>query len=58
MTPAEVRAARKALGLSQVAMAQVVGVTPRTITHWEAGSRNVPEPAARLIRSLENARRD
>lgn len=52
MTPAEVRAARKALGLSQVAMAQAVGVSPRTITHWEAGSRNVPEPAARLIRSM------
>jgi putative transcriptional regulator len=58
MTPDELRTIRKALGLSQAAMAQIVGVSRRTVEHWEAGTRNVSPPAARLIRSLKQPRRD
>lgn len=49
MIPAQLRAALKRLGLTQVAAAQVIGVAPRTVRQWLAGDRRIPEPAARLL---------
>lgn len=40
--------ARKALNLSQRALASVLGVSPRTVEAWEAG-RNLPSGAARHL---------
>jgi DNA-binding transcriptional regulator YiaG len=37
--PAERRAIREAAGISRQEFAQVVGVTPAAIGHWERGSR-------------------
>jgi DNA-binding transcriptional regulator YiaG len=41
MTPAEIRAARKALGMTQGQFAQVLHTTERTVRNWEAGARNM-----------------
>lgn len=46
MTPAEFKAARKALGLSANAMAEALKVSDgRTIRRWESGQRDIPGPA-------------
>lgn len=44
----DVARARKALNLSQRALASVLGVSPRTVEAWEAG-RNLPSGAARHL---------
>lgn len=44
----DVARARKALNLSQRALASVLGVSPRTVEAWEAG-RNMPSGAARHL---------
>ena len=44
----DVARARKALNLSQRALASVLGVSPRTVEAWEAG-RNMPLGAARHL---------
>ncbi len=41
----EIRAARDRLSLSQVELAQKLGVSPRTVQGWEAG--RVPQPRHR-----------
>lgn len=48
------RTAREAAGLSQRAVARVLGLTPSAVWHWEDG-RAVPQPATlvRLERLLE-----
>jgi DNA-binding transcriptional regulator YiaG len=50
MTPTELHAARKALGLTQGAFAAALGVTRRSVQFWEAGDRAIPETVARLVR--------
>lgn len=46
MTPAAFKAARKALGLSQNALARALRVADgRTVRRWEAGERDIPGPA-------------
>jgi len=50
MTPAEFRAARAALGLSQRELAERLEVTIRALQMWEAGERAVPGPARVALR--------
>jgi DNA-binding XRE family transcriptional regulator len=55
MIPEELRAARKALGLTQAEFANVFDVDIRTVKAWEAGHRDgrpspVPRPIAVLVR--------
>jgi transcriptional regulator with XRE-family HTH domain len=56
MTPTELKAARRALGLSAQGFARTFGVASgRTVRGWEAGERNgepapVPIPIALLVR--------
>ena len=52
----EVRAARRAAGLSVRAAAAIVRVTPRAWQHWEAGSRRMPTGLWELF-ALRVARR-
>lgn len=49
MTPAELRAARKALGLTQGQLAVVLGVRQATVSDWERGVYSADGPAARLL---------
>lgn len=51
MTPAEVRAARKLLGLNQSQLAGVMGVRQATVSDWERGIYSADGPAARLLQA-------
>lgn len=55
MTPAEIRAARKILGLSQSGLAEALRLGPngeRTIRRWEQGDIAVTGPASVAIELL------
>jgi putative transcriptional regulator len=47
-SPASVKKARSALGLSQSQFAQMIGVSVATLRNWEQG-RRVPEGPARAL---------
>jgi len=50
MTPAQFKDARRALGLSQNAMADALGLkTSRAIRQFESGEREVSGPVAKLV---------
>jgi transcriptional regulator with XRE-family HTH domain len=51
--PAELKQARKALGLTQESLARRVGVAPNTVARWERGELAMPVQASRLIGVLE-----
>jgi len=57
MTPAELRAARTALGLSQRELAERLEVTIRALQMWEAGERAIPGPARVALRLMLAPRR-
>jgi DNA-binding transcriptional regulator YiaG len=52
MTPAEFRAARERLGLTQTALAAALEVTLRAVQMWEAGDRAIPGPARVALRLM------
>lgn len=52
MTPAAYKAAREKLGLTQEQLAELVGVSARTIASRESGQHAVSREAAIAVRSL------
>ena len=53
MTPVQFKDARKALGLSQNAMAAALGLkTSRAIRQYESGDREVSGPVSKLVDML------
>lgn len=52
MTADQYRDALEALGLTQGAAAQLLGVDDRTSRRWACGERDVPPPAERFLRYL------
>lgn len=57
MTPAELKAARHALGLSAEGFATLVNVQGgRTVRKWEAGDRDIPGPVTVLTTALMESR--
>ena len=52
MTPAELRTILQHLGLTQAGAAAVLGVSERAVRAWADGFRNVPKPAAKLLRLM------
>ena len=55
MTPEAFRAARKALGLTQIEFARAFAVSPRAVGGWEQGERNghphaIPPVVALLVK--------
>lgn len=57
MTPTEVSAVRTQLNLSQVQLAQLLGVHPLTVSKWERGLL-VPTPhQSALLQSFREARK-
>lgn len=46
----EVREVRRALGWTQVQLAEALGVAGNTVARWERGEVKITEPMARLIR--------
>lgn len=57
MTGDEVRRLRVQLGLTQVQLAELVGVASNSIARWERDEMAVRESAARLMRLLAQQRR-
>jgi DNA-binding transcriptional regulator YiaG len=55
MSPGEFKAARRALGLTQIEFAHTFQVSPRAVGGWEQGERNgrphtIPPAIALLVR--------
>jgi transcriptional regulator with XRE-family HTH domain len=55
MTPKQLRAARRGLGLTQAEFAKAFQISPRAIGGWEQGERNghahaIPAPVALLVK--------
>ena len=46
----DVRAVREKVGVSQIAFAALLGVSPRTLQDWEQGRRKPSGPARSLLR--------
>ena len=49
-SPAEIKEARVAAGLTQSQAAALVGVTDRAWRYWEGGRRNMPTSAWELFK--------
>jgi DNA-binding transcriptional regulator YiaG len=49
MTSAEFKRLREAAGLTQAALAGMIGVHPVTVARWETEMRRIPKMAARLL---------
>lgn len=58
MTPNELRARRQALGLSQKALAERLGVPQATVSRWETGHHRIEHPRllALALDALDQAR--
>jgi DNA-binding transcriptional regulator YiaG len=61
MTPADLKAARHALGLSAEGFARLVSPPERpsdgrTVRRWEAGDRDIPGPVVVLLTAIMNNR--
>jgi transcriptional regulator with XRE-family HTH domain len=54
---AELERLRTAMGLSQRALAEELGVHPMSVSKWERGVHSIPEPVARLVERLARERR-
>src|ERR1700722_8077967 len=52
LSPAEIKATRKALKVSQARFADIVGVSAHSVTAWERGVRRPDGVTSRLIRLL------
>lgn len=53
MTPSDLRATLARLELTQAGLARLLGVEPRTVRHWIAGTRSMPRGVALLLRAME-----
>lgn len=49
MTPAKLKQCRETLKLTQVTLAERLGVHPLTVSRWERGAIPVPNPVSRLL---------
>lgn len=57
MTPANLKSARHALGLSAEGFARLVNVeSGRTVRRWESGERDIPGPVTVIVRALMDSR--
>lgn len=52
MTGKQVRTVRRRLGLTQVQLAERVGIHPLTVSRWECDRVRVTAPMERLLRLL------
>jgi putative transcriptional regulator len=55
MTPAEIRALRQRLGLTQAAFAERYHLSPRVVANWECGRDGPSGSAATLLTLISRA---
>lgn len=53
MTPDDLRARRDALHLSQKQLAEALGVSKSTVSHWEQGAQGIPAYLDLALQTLE-----
>lgn len=53
--PDEIVTIRIALGMTQAALADAVGVNPRTVQKWELGEARISKTSWMAIQSLQSA---
>lgn len=53
MTPAEFKVTREFLGLSGAALGRLLGVSDRTVRHWEDGKYSIPDGVRLAVEDLE-----
>ena len=53
MKAKELAQIRKSLSLTQVQMAEKIGVESNTVARWERGELRISEPVSRLVRLIE-----
>ena len=51
-TPLAIKRLRQRLNLTQEEFAERIGVSSRSVAHWEAGTRNVSNLAQRVIERI------
>lgn len=56
MKPADLKAFRKALGLSQEALAAALGLQRNTVARWENGRRAIPALLPASLEALSRAK--
>ena len=56
MLPSELKVLRARMGLTQAALAELLGVTWSTVARWETGQRRIPLIAVRLLECLRRER--
>jgi DNA-binding transcriptional regulator YiaG len=52
MSPTEILATRNRKGWTQQGLADALGVSVRTVKHWEAGTRNISPPVEKLLKLI------
>lgn len=52
--PAELKTTREHLGLSDTALADILGVSSRTVRHWEEGRYPIPAGLAATLTAIED----
>lgn len=52
MTPDQIRALRKRLGLNCAGFGALIGVSGRTVEDWEQGRKKPSKPAVLLMQAL------
>jgi DNA-binding transcriptional regulator YiaG len=57
MLPKDLMRLREQLALTQVELADELGVHPMTVSRWERGTRRIPEPVAKLVHRMRAERR-
>ncbi|MCS6290397.1 MAG: helix-turn-helix transcriptional regulator [Nitrospira sp.] len=57
MTPTDLKTLRSALGLSQQALADRLGVTRNTVTRWEMGLHPIPPLAANFLATIRTPKK-
>lgn len=58
MTPTDLRAQRKSLGLSQEALAHRLGCSKQAVHFWEIGKRQIPNMLELAMWAIANGRND
>jgi transcriptional regulator with XRE-family HTH domain len=58
MTGKQLRERRKAMGLTQEQLADILGVSPNTIARWERGEMKIPSFLSLAIETIERKAKD